>query len=65
MTLTSKSNEDSWGFHFEEALKLIKRLHIPDQPAAFDVSELDWAKRHVATLRRIASKALAGEDFNI
>lgn len=42
-----------------EALELIERLHIPDQPSAYHGSELEWAQRHVATLRSTARAALA------
>jgi hypothetical protein len=42
-----------------ESLELIERLHIPDQPAAHQGSELVWAQRHVASLRRIARAALS------
>lgn len=42
------------------ALQSIADQHVPDQPAAYaDMSERDWAWRHVARLRAIAMKALA------
>jgi len=40
------------------ALRQIADMHIPDQPAAIDESELAWAQRHVGTLRRIALDAI-------
>jgi hypothetical protein len=43
---------------FERALRQIAESHIPDQPASSDVDELTWAKRHVARLRLIATKAM-------
>mgnify|MGYP003382873307 CR=1 FL=1 len=41
-----------------EALETIASLHIPDMPAHFGGDELEWAQRHVASLRRIATEAL-------
>jgi hypothetical protein len=40
------------------ALREIERSHIPDQPAAFDCADLDWARRHVGKLRSVARAAL-------
>jgi hypothetical protein len=44
----------------EGALEEIAASHVPDQPAESDGNDLAWALRHVATLRRIASRALTG-----
>lgn len=46
------------------ALGEIADAHIPSQPAAFNMSDLDWAVRHVRELCRIARDALeeTGED---
>jgi hypothetical protein len=41
-----------------EALHEIECSHIPDQPAAFEHSDLDWARLHVGKLRSIARAAL-------
>jgi hypothetical protein len=41
-----------------EALREIECSHIPDQPAAFEHSDLDWARLHVGKLRSIARAAL-------
>ena len=43
------------------ALGTIADLHIPDQPAHFGGDELEWAQRHVGTLRRLAIEALTKE----
>lgn len=43
------------------ALETIANLHIPDQPAHFGGDELEWAQRHVGTLRRLAIEALTKE----
>lgn len=42
-----------------EALAEIRDAHLPDQPAAVDVPEYDWAVRHIRTLRTIARDAIA------
>lgn len=42
-----------------EAAEEIRDRHIPDQPAAYGGSDLDWAARQHAALRDIARKALA------
>jgi len=41
------------------ALSEIAERHIPDQPAAYGGTELDWAVRQYAALRATASAALA------
>jgi hypothetical protein len=41
-----------------EALHEIECSHIPDQPAAFEHSDLDWARLHVGKIRSIARAAL-------
>ena len=41
-----------------EALHEIECSHIPDQPAAFEHSDLDWARLHVGKLRSVARVAL-------
>ena len=43
------------------ALGTIADLHIPDQPAHFGGDELEWAQRHVGTLRRLAIETLTKE----
>jgi hypothetical protein len=45
-----------------EALHEIECSHIPDQPAAFEHSDLDWARLHVGKLRSIARVALGEKD---
>lgn len=45
-------------------LETIANLHIPDQPAHFGGDELEWAQRHVGTLRRLATEALTQEPTN-
>jgi hypothetical protein len=45
-----------------EALREIERSHIPDQPAAFEYSDLDWARLHVGKLRSIARVALGEKE---
>jgi hypothetical protein len=45
-----------------EALHEIERSHIPDQPAAFEHSDLDWARLHVGKLRSIARVALGEKE---
>lgn len=42
-----------------EALEEIADAHVPSQPAAMNMPELDWVNMHVATLRRIARRAIA------
>ena len=44
------------------ALEEISGRHIPDQPAAFGGSELDWAFRQHGQLRSLAREALAALD---
>jgi hypothetical protein len=44
------------------ALREIEFSHIPDQPAAFDCTDLDWARRHVGKLRLIARAALGEKE---
>jgi hypothetical protein len=44
------------------ALREIECSHIPDQPAAFDCADLDWARRHVGKLRSVARAALGEKD---
>jgi hypothetical protein len=44
------------------ALHEIECSHIPDQPAAFEHSDLDWARLHVGKLRSIARVALGEKD---
>ena len=46
----------------EAALREIECSHIPDQPAAFDCTDLDWARRHVGKLRLIARAALGEKE---
>lgn len=36
--------------------------HLGDQPAALNVPEIDWAKRHIRSVQRMARDALAGKD---
>lgn len=43
---------------FASALERISISHLGDQPATAAGSELDWAKRHIAELRRIALNAI-------
>lgn len=43
---------------FAVALERISISHLGDQPATAAGSELDWAKRHIAELRRIALDAI-------
>jgi len=45
-----------------EALHEIECSHIPDQPAAFEHSDLDWARLHVGKLRSISRVALGEKD---
>ncbi len=45
-----------------EALHEIECSHIPDQPAAFEHSDLDWARLHVGKLRSIARAALGEKE---
>ncbi len=45
-----------------EALREIERSHIPDQPAAFEHSDLDWARLHVGKLRSVARVALGEKE---
>jgi len=40
------------------ALEIAKTRHIPDQPAAYGGSELEWAQRQYASLRRDIIAAL-------
>lgn len=40
------------------ALRQIADRHVPDQPASSEYTELQWAYRHVRTLRRIALDAI-------
>ncbi len=40
------------------ALEIAQTRHIPDQPAAYGGSELDWAQRQYASLRRAIIAAL-------
>ena len=42
----------------EEALQTIRDRYIPDQPAAYDVSEADYTRKHYMELRMIARAAL-------
>jgi len=42
------------------ALEQIAESRVPDQPAAQDIDETVYIMRHVASLRRIAQKALKG-----
>lgn len=42
----------------KEALNKINDAHIPDQPATYGGDELEWAHRHVRTLRNFARDAL-------
>ena len=44
------------------ALHEIERSHIPDQPAAFEHSDLDWARLHVGKLRSVARAALGEKE---
>jgi hypothetical protein len=44
------------------ALHEIECSHIPDQPAAFEHSDLDWARLHVGKLRSIARAALGEKE---
>jgi regulator of replication initiation timing len=44
------------------ALREIECSHIADQPAAFDCTDLDWARRHVGKLRLIARAALGEKE---
>ena len=41
-----------------EALQAIADSHIPDQPAAYDVSEADFTRKHHMELRMLARAAL-------
>jgi hypothetical protein len=45
-----------------EALHEIECSHIPDQPAAFEHSDLDWARLHVGKLRSVARVALGEKE---
>jgi len=40
-------------------LQEIADSHLPDQPAAFDMSDYDWAVKHIRYLRAIARRALS------
>lgn len=46
------------------ALEEIRDGHLGDQPAAYNVSDLEWAKRHIDHLRTIARTALKIESHN-
>ena len=48
-----------------DALEAIERAHIPSVPIAIaPVDDLEWAQRHVGTLRRMARRALKGEPID-
>ncbi len=48
-----------------DALETIERTHIPSVPIAIaPVDDLEWAQRHVGTLRRMARRALKGEPID-
>lgn len=42
-----------------EALACIAAAHLPDQPAALDIPDYDYALRHIRELRRVARDAVA------
>ena len=44
-------------------LSEIERLHLGDQPTALNMPEIDYAKRHIGTMRRLAREALAGKEY--
>ncbi len=41
------------------ALTTISEMSLSDQPAAQDIDEATWMLRHIASMRRVAAKALA------
>ena len=45
-----------------EALEEMQYMHIGDQPAALNMSELDYAKRCNGKIRLLAKQALKGKD---
>lgn len=45
----------------EVALQEIADRHVPDQPAAYDVPEADYIRKHHMELRMIARSALKGD----
>jgi len=45
----------------EAALKDISERHIPDQPSACGLDEIDYVRKHYAELRRAARAAYRGE----
>jgi hypothetical protein len=40
------------------ALETISEMHLPDQPAALNMPEIDYALRHIREMRWTAKKAL-------
>lgn len=40
------------------ALEQISGMHLPDQPAAYGMDELTWAKRHIGFMCHAALEAL-------
>lgn len=42
----------------EEALEAIRDTHIPDQPMADDIDEVEYARKHHLELRLVAKAAL-------
>ncbi len=44
------------------ALETISEMHLPDQPAALNMPEIDYAMRHIREMRWTAKRALEEDD---
>ncbi len=55
---TLRASEAAVVERLKVALEIAKTRHIPDQPAAYGGSELEWAQRQYASLRRDIIAAL-------